>query len=251
MKKIGESMARTVALADPLRELRQAATGFQFNEQIKAICNAVAIQDWSAVYDNTGNDFNVNDDGTVSVRSQTITQLQLQEVADRLTDKLLGSAKEGLESILRNFLAEMRKEKDPVKNLVLKYLVFPVIVGLVMVVIGPISDFYMKKFLASDQRQFKKLVSKHVIASLENKAGIERYRFVSIRLLQVRSNPSRRAHIMGTLYLGQVVEVLKKSRNWALVKWYDNENDLSLQGWVFSRYLHVFKEASPETKRAM
>jgi len=43
------------------------------------------------------------------------------------------------------------------------------------------------------------------------------------------------------LEFGQIVKVLHKSRKWTLIEYENDEDEVIIQGWVFSRYVKKFK----------
>jgi uncharacterized protein YgiM (DUF1202 family) len=114
-------------------------------------------------------------------------------------------------------------------------------VGLLLATISPVADFYIKKRLGNEQRQFKKLMGRQAITLVEDRTSLGIYRFVFVQNLHVRSRPFKNSHLMGELHFGQIVTLVEKNRHWSLVRWRDDENAVSLQGWVFSRYLGKFE----------
>jgi len=60
--------------------------------------------------------------------------------------------------------------------------------------------------------------------------------------LIVRSIGNRKGDRIGGLSFGTRVELISKSKNWALIEYYDSELNEYQQGWVFSRYLRKFNQ---------
>ncbi|MFY9820675.1 MAG: SH3 domain-containing protein [Thermoanaerobaculia bacterium] len=60
--------------------------------------------------------------------------------------------------------------------------------------------------------------------------------------LLVRRGPSQSTPVVGRLYAADIVWLLEtRSRSWTLVEFHDNEGEVVLRGWVFSRYIRSLK----------
>jgi len=69
---------------------------------------------------------------------------------------------------------------------------------------------------------------------------LKRYGYVSTDQLIVRQHNRVKSKALHTLEFGQVVEIIRKNRNWTLV---EHEGDEGLiRGWVFTRYISSFKK---------
>jgi len=65
-------------------------------------------------------------------------------------------------------------------------------------------------------------------------------RYISGKVVVVRMNPRAKSPELGNLKFGNVVRVIKKDKNFTLVRWADKASGAEIQGWVFSRYLGKF-----------
>ena len=99
-------------------------------------------------------------------------------------------------------------------------------------------------------KQFSLAIIKTVVKKIEKisnelpvdiKLTIRQYRFVSVNVLNVRMKPSQQSQLIGKLYLGDIVTIVRKKKNWTLVEFIDVENEISITGWVFTRYIKKFK----------
>ena len=66
------------------------------------------------------------------------------------------------------------------------------------------------------------------------------FRFVDVDCLNVRTSDSINSRIVGKLYFGQVVKIIYKIRNWTLIEYIDDSEDICIKGWVFTRYIKRF-----------
>ena len=73
-----------------------------------------------------------------------------------------------------------------------------------------------------------------------DKTALKDYRLVTAKVLFVRKSNYQRSELIGQLYIGGIVKVIQKKKDWTLIKWEDNDKDLMIKGWVFSRYLKTF-----------
>lgn len=80
------------------------------------------------------------------------------------------------------------------------------------------------------------------IESLKNDKKVsssnqKKFRKVTADRLNVRDGKSKKSIIIGHLQFSNIVEIVKKEKNWTLVKRYNTDNETLIQGWVFTRYL--------------
>ena len=70
---------------------------------------------------------------------------------------------------------------------------------------------------------------------------LNQYRYVSTNSLVVRKDKSVGSKAIYTLEFGQVVRLVYKNKNWSLIEYVD-EDDNIIKGWVFTRYISKFKK---------
>jgi len=171
-----------------------------------------------------------------------VTQEQVQEIAQQVISESIKAGAHQFEQYIDTLINEIRSLKDPILQKVLAWLIYPIIVGLVLSVVNPVADNYVKDTLkGGEKRQIVKDVSNAITSTVSNKAYLSSFRVVTATSLNVRKLGSNKSDVVGTLYLGDVVEVIEKDRKWSLISWQDSESDALLRGWVFSRYLKVIK----------
>ena len=73
-----------------------------------------------------------------------------------------------------------------------------------------------------------------------NKDFIDNARYVIAEALNVRKGPSKNHDIQITLKYGTVVKVIDKINYWTKIEYKDKQNGISLEGWVYTRYLEKF-----------
>jgi len=202
--------------------------------RIDCIIDAVSKDSWPMAYENIG-DFVINDDSTITVDSQTLTYAEIQDVMRQIAERVFNPSVQHLEHAIAGFIDEIRALRNPVLEKILTWLVFPIIVGLILCIIGPIADHYIKEYLSKDKKQLTKRIKKNVVESVKDAELLKKYRLVSIKTLNVRLKPSSKSSVLGKLNFGQPIIVIGKKGEWSQIVWSDDEN--MLQGWVFSKYL--------------
>lgn len=68
-------------------------------------------------------------------------------------------------------------------------------------------------------------------------APLDTVRLVKRKVLAVRAKASSKSRTLGQLRADQVVVLVEEHDGWALISWSNKEDNLSLQGWVLSKYL--------------
>lgn len=145
------------------------------------------------------------------------------------------------QKIVYNLITILRKFKD----VALQKVVW-IIIGCIIsrmfdysldVTLGNISNVLSKPQKAA----ISKFIQKEIPKTIGDKTVLTNLRFVNKDFLDVRVINYERSKLLWTLCLGDVVRVIQKKKNWTLIQWKDDENDLMITGWVFTRYLTKFK----------
>ncbi len=113
----------------------------------------------------------------------------------------------------------------------------PQVNNIISLVLNP----YIQEIIATSNKTSKDLVKKikHVPASSFG-IDVSRLRFITGTNLRLRQKNSTNSQVIDELEIGQIVEVIRKKKNWIQVKvTYEDE---VLIGWVFTRYTAKFKK---------
>src|SRR5690625_4800840 len=65
----------------------------------------------------------------------------------------------------------------------------------------------------------------------------QNYRIVTKDNLAVRTEMKKNSHIVGTLQTGNIVQIIRKERNWSYVMYADPDNGDLFSGWTNTKYL--------------
>lgn len=267
MKEYLKAM-KAIQLHDPMKEAREAMKALQLQGSMKeyleamkaiqiqsstwevndafkslgleGILKTISSQEWPLAYTPLDGGIDVNSDNTVTIDSTTLSCVDIQQIANEIADKTFNRSSEQLGYAITTLVAEIRALKNPALERIISLLVYPIIVALIFSIVNPIADFYIKDSLSAEKLELKK-IKKHILAATENVVTLDSYRLVSREFLDARANPSARSQAFRRLYRGQVVVLIEKRKDWSLVAWSDDESEVAVQGWVFSRYLSKFR----------
>jgi hypothetical protein len=219
-------------LADSLEKVRAI--------RLDNILDRISKEEWPLAYNVSADDITISSDSTITVDSTTFTYEEVRHLANEIVDRVDAGLANNLEQAIAQIVSAIQAVRTPAAEKLLSWLVFPLIVACIFSIVNPISDFYVKEYLAS-KKEIGKQLNKHVGRSIGRTEQLNSIRFISTTVLNVRSRPSNKAPILGRLQFAQVVVLIKRDKDWSLVAWTDDENELQLQGWVFSRYLQKFR----------
>ena len=268
MKEFRESM-KAMQLQDPMKEFRESLKVIQrydpmreFRESLDLLKANTLIYEWSRSVSLANSLTSITEvvsalsDDRWQISSEDINCIQFVEGGDvicegqairneslsRLANELLGNAysaaDEGIGVRLNIIIERLDRLRDPIHQKLLQWIVYPLIVGLAISFVNPVADHYVKKQLtASERKAVLKDVSRCFASFTADAPSVSGFKIVSVEILNVRRGKSTNSSVVGALYLGDIVEVIEKGRKWTLVEWRGTEDNASLRGWVFSRYL--------------
>jgi hypothetical protein len=255
MKKYRELM-QTIEFADPLKKYKEIMQSVEFvnplshiqqslnisNDKysLKSLLESISRDKWTSAYSNIESDFVINEDGSVAMNSKVYSKNELQNIFNQITNDLTIRA-DRFENLVGILLEEIRKLKDSALQKILSFFIYPFLVGIIVNYVSSSFNIDILKVFPNGNKQFKKQINRSVNELVADKEILVSFRFVTSKYLNVRSSGEIKSRVIGVLYFGQVVQLIKKGRHWSLVLWRNEEEDLSIQGWVFSRYLEKFK----------
>lgn len=163
---------------------------------------------------------------------------ELQAVKDEILEAV-NSKTARIEEQLEAIYSRIMSTSDSTFRAFFISFIFPIIIGLLTSII---YDYRIKPLLAAiensnKQVAIKKEVTRNVKFYLTDPQQRVHYRIVTINVLTVRNSKSKSSRKIGYTFFGDVVEVVRKERNWCLIRRYDRESETFIQGWVLTRYL--------------
>lgn len=141
------------------------------------------------------------------------------------------SQKDNAEQLIYNKLNEIKKSHPLVAGAIFQ--IFWIVVSLV---IGAFftqnsNNYYIQNYTVNNN---------YYIQKNEKLDFVDNARYVIAEKLNVRSGPGKEYDIINTLEYGNVVKVKSRIKYWTEILYKDIENDILIEGWVYTRYLEKF-----------
>jgi hypothetical protein len=212
-------------------------------EEFARALQAFSPVEWPAIYKLPQDAVALSADGTVTVDGASVSLTQIQAAVEQVLEKTNARGDERIEQQLRILVEETKKIQQPLLQQIVFFFLLPTILAILTIVLTPIADHYIKEHLNKDRRALKRGINAEV-AQLADKSSLSVFRMVTASTLYVREQPSSKSTVVGTLHFGQAVLLIEKAesdRSWAHVRWTNEDATVSIEGWVFARYLEKFK----------
>lgn len=165
---------------------------------------------------------------------------QINSVINDVVDRAISQSNNQLESFLAALSVEFSNVKDkPSQEIFAKY-VYPLILAIIFSIINPASDYFVKNELTRSERETKKEIKADVASAVNDANKLADFRFISRKSLEIHQNPGVKSPTLSSLKFGQAVVLIEKKGAWSLIIWSDQSNQVSVKGWVLSRYLSKF-----------
>ena len=218
------------------RKVEEALSAQVIQKIVPAQLNTVLsdIMEKEAIYRQTMSSVSIASDNDEAMLLQ-----ELQNIKDEITHSLDTHAA-NIEIQLEDIYSRISAMNNPLLLAFFVSFIFPIIMNIMS---SAIYDFKIKPELTSltspkqQQAVIKKEVTKNIKLFLSDKEQKARYRIVSADVLNIRSSKSTKSRLIAFTFFGEVVEIVRKEKNWCLIKRYDKENETYIQGWAFTRYL--------------
>lgn len=175
---------------------------------------------------------------SIEVISESVLLQEITEIKESILEaKSSGNVK--IEEYLFNLNEYILTQKNPRLLLLFQTVLLPIILTLISNVA---YDFAIKPSLEDMNAETKQvMIKKEIVQQVKEYIPNPRvrvdYRIVKADALNVREGKSRNSKIISSLTFGEVVEIIRKEKNWCLIKRYNPESETYIQGWVFTTYL--------------
>ena len=146
-----------------------------------------------------------------------------------------------LESILSTLEQLAKSSRQTAREKWLFQIWYPLFVALLMAMLAPTLDFYIKRGLERlTPRETEKAIKREMREQVGDLRLLSMQRFISVEKLTVTMSPKAKAPIIGHLKKGAVVRLLDEQGSFTLVSWRSEDGNVEIKGWVFTRYLQRF-----------
>ena len=178
----------------------------------------------------------LNQSGNVKYKNEEITRDEVQEFVENTISEVSEKNRNvSLEITINKLLYNCSTQKSPILITILVNLISSIFF---MFLSPHLHNINNKYFL--NPKPIVKIIKKESNQFDISRNQLKGIKFVSATVLNVRLSNSIQSKIVGKLYLGQIVSVLHQKRSWTLVEF--KQENVSMKGWVFSRYLCRLKK---------
>lgn len=174
----------------------------------------------------------IRDDGTVKYEDEVIS---INQDEQKIIEKLNTIEKEL--SDINGKIPSKDKKIVIIFRWLLEYFFMPLLVTLIAI---PAQVKYEIKTTFNDYVENNQLEEK--TKDEQQKLYAESYVQVNATELNVREKPSSEAKLIGKLYRYQCVRIIEKVSHWTKVEYINKKEEISIKGWVYTRYLLRFDE---------
>lgn len=172
---------------------------------------------------------------TIEQDDESVFLEELQVMKDEILSAV-NSQTLRMEEQLSVIQARITALNNPLLLVLFSYIILPLL-------LNAFYDYAIKPMLnmTDSPKQQQIIIKKEVIRTtksfFEDPQLRMNYRIVTASVLNVRKSKSKSSKTIAYTSFGEVVEIVRKERNWCLIRQYDRESETSIQGWVLTRYL--------------
>ncbi|MBF5039166.1 SH3 domain-containing protein [Methylophilus sp. 13] len=221
----------------PYREMVERVQTSSFNEAVKVLGQINSLVEKNQI---ELSKLVVNDDNTFTVEETNISFEEVGYISNRVNESFQIETTQNLERLYLLIIEELKKLGSPKKQnyllLIFSLLLCPLAVSVMTLYI---DHHYFDKPPESPRQIIKEVKRSTPLDSIRS-LELREFRFVKCEILLVRTKPKSKSAILGQIYIGQTVRLIKKDGDWSLVERVDESTDLKIQGWVNSRYIEKF-----------
>ncbi|MEN8698409.1 SH3 domain-containing protein [Bacillus infantis] len=182
----------------------------------------------------------VEENGSVKYQDAQYTRDEVQDIVNRaIHESNLRIQQNGIE--INELISEVKKNKQqPLYQQILINLMCGFILFLATPFMQTVDDYITKIMVQNKVKVLKVIKTEYQRLVLDNKEQLH-YRIVSKDKMIVRITKKKNSEPVGQVKFGTVVEVLYKNKNWTLIE-YKNEDEQIVTGWVYTRYLEKLEK---------
>ena len=179
----------------------------------------------------------IDEDDEGHYQEEVVADLQ-QTTVELLTQP---NAVQVLASILSTLEQLANSSRQSAREKWLFQIWYPLFVALLMAMLTPTLDFYIKRGLERlTPRETEKAVKQEMREQVGDLRLLSMQRFISVEKLAVTMSPKAKSPVVGHLQKGAVVRLLDEQGSFTLVSWRSEDGKVEIKGWVFTRYLQRF-----------
>ncbi len=180
-------------------------------------------------------------DGSVSLSDYTMTQAEITDIIGNIINEAFEKHDKKLNEVTDSILKEVNSIKETNKYKIINLIIFSILFPIVLQFLSPFINIYVDNILFKNKKFFKKYISNQFITQIEDTQRLNHLRIITAKNIEVRSKASRKSEFIAYLKFGEIVFVINNIRDWSYIQKLNEDGDIIIQGWVFSRYLKKIK----------
>jgi len=214
-------------LGQTLRDM--ATSKNQVAEMMKGI-DAVA----NCKFNTLKHDVVIHEDNTISCTNKTFNLIELESDLRNIVEEVIDP------NNINRRLDNLDKKLDGMKKdpLYKQILIAILIWFIIAFCIEPLIKHQLARYSPQNRNSMVRKITKSISSLNIEKDLLKDYRIVNTYVLEIRAKNKIKSKCLGKLYLGQVVRVVKKNKKWTLIELKDEASEVTIRGWVFTRYLN-------------
>ncbi|HIF9256989.1 TPA: SH3 domain-containing protein [Photobacterium damselae] len=236
-----EMMKAIEAVRVPTIQHREMMNIIKANRESISQINVGVFDGFKEDFVTVNNNVEVTEQGEVVFNEQSILYSELQQISDDVISRSFSVVSDSFSKSIDRLALEISKQNDPALQKFLNWIIYPLIVGCLLSVINPVSENWVNSRIQTDKRVVAKSLNHVVRDSSLDQNEVKSFRYVSADVLNIRSEPTIKAAVIGQLQFSSVVRVIDKQKKWTFIEWQSDESDSLIRGWVFTRYLNKFR----------
>ena len=180
-------------------------------------------------------------DGTISLSEYSVTQVEITDLIGNIINEAFEKHDKKLNEVTDSILKEVKSIKESKKYTIINLIIFSIIFPIILQFLSPFINIYVDNFLFKNKKFFRKYISNQLITQIEDSKRLNYLRIITAKNIEVRSKASRKSEFIAYLKFGEIVFVINNIRDWSYIQKFNEDGDIIIQGWVFSRYLKKLK----------
>jgi hypothetical protein len=177
----------------------------------------------------------------IEIENKEIYVGKVQQIINSCLENKIENHYINIEKGINELIDISQKQKEPfIKTLLVAFLI-EIIMQVMFCFVFPKIGQVIQRAITDDPKIVCKIIKKDLSGLKLDNTMLRDYRFVAVNSLNVRITNKKNSQLVGKLYIGQVVKIINKNKNWSLVEWVNDNQDVKIKGWVFTRYISRFK----------
>jgi len=199
------------------------------------------LQHFNNIPQYQNDEIQLHSDGSVSLSAYTMTQVEITDIIGNIINEAFEKYDNKLNEVTDSILKEVNSIKEPRKIKIINLFIISILFPIVLQFLSPFINIYVGNIISKNKKFFRKYISNQLITQIDDDQRLNYLRIITANNIEVRSKASCKSKFITRLKFGEIVLVVNKKRDWSFIQKFNDDGDIIIQGWVFSRYLKKLK----------